>query len=99
MILHIPLDKVYIIVYTLNRGDFNANSKIIYQRQQSGGAASERVMGNEVYAQKIGETVILVPKDKVWETFIEGLNGFTEDYFEAVESGRADEIQSERESL
>ena len=56
-------------------------------------------MGNEVYAQKIGETVILVPKDKVWETFIEGLNGFTEDYFEAVESGRADEIQSERETL
>ena len=27
MILHITLDKVYIIVYTLNRGDFNANSR------------------------------------------------------------------------
>ena len=40
-----------------------------------------------------------VPKDKVWETFIEGLNGFTEDYFEAVESGRTDEFQSEREVL
>ena len=58
-----------------------------------------RFMGNEVYAQKVGETVILVPKDKVWETFIEGVNGFTDDYFEAVESGRADEIQSERETL
>lgn len=58
-----------------------------------------RFMGNEVYAQKVGETVILVPKDKVWETFIEGIKGFTDDYFEAVESGRTDEIQSERETL
>lgn len=58
-----------------------------------------RFIGNEVYAQKVGETVILVPKDKVWETFIEGIKGFTDDYFEAVESGRTDEIQSERETL
>ena len=58
-----------------------------------------RFIGSEVYAQKVGETVILVPKDKVWETFIEGIKGFTDDYFEAVESGRTDEIQSERETL
>lgn len=58
-----------------------------------------RFIGSEVYAQKVGETVILVPKDKVWETFIEGIKGFTDDYFEAVESRRADEIQSERETL
>ena len=58
-----------------------------------------RFSGSEVYAQKVGETVILVPKDKVWETFIEGIKGFTDDYFEAVESGRTDEIQSERETL
>lgn len=38
--LHIPLDKVYIIVYTIVRGGFNANSKIICQRQQSGCTAS-----------------------------------------------------------
>lgn len=58
-----------------------------------------RFMGNEVYVQKVGETVILVPKDKVWETFIEGINGFTDDYFEAVQSGHDNEFQSERESL
>ena len=58
-----------------------------------------RFVGNEVYAQKLGATVILVPKDKVWETFVEGINCFTEDYFEAVESGRANEFQSEREAL
>lgn len=58
-----------------------------------------RFMGNEVYAQKIGESVLLVPKDKVWETFIEGINGFTDDYFEAVGSARNNEFQQERETL
>lgn len=58
-----------------------------------------RFTGNEVYAQKIGESVILVPKSKAWETFIEGINGFTEDYFNALENRRNDEIPSEREIL
>lgn len=58
-----------------------------------------RFIGNEVYAQKVGETVILVPKDKVWETFIEGIKGFTDDYFEAVETRHDNEIQLERETL
>lgn len=58
-----------------------------------------RFTENEVYAQKIGETVILVPKSKAWETFIEGINGFTEDYFNALENRHNDEFQSEREVL
>lgn len=36
--------------------------------------------GSDVYIQKIGSTVILFPKDKVWETFLHGLNSFTEDF-------------------
>ena len=39
---------------------------------------------NEVYIQKIGSAVLLVPKEKIWETFMEGINGFTDDYFTAV---------------
>jgi len=58
-----------------------------------------RFTGDEVYAQKIGETVILVPKNKAWETFIEGINGFTEDYFKVLESRHDEETQSEREVL
>lgn len=58
-----------------------------------------RFIGNEVYAQKVGDSVILVPKDKAWETFMEGINGFTDDYFTAVESRHNNEIQSERETL
>ena len=58
-----------------------------------------RFTGNEVYAQKIGESVILVPKSKAWETFIEGINGFTDDYFNALGNRRNDEIPLEREIL
>ncbi|MBP3268154.1 MAG: AbrB/MazE/SpoVT family DNA-binding domain-containing protein [Ruminococcus sp.] len=57
-----------------------------------------RFAGTEVYAQKIGDTVILVPKEKAWETFMEGVNGFTDDYFKAMDN-RKDEIQAEREML
>lgn len=57
-----------------------------------------RFTGTEVYAQKIGDTVMLVPKEKVWETFLEGINGFTDDYIEIMEK-RIDEVPAERESL
>ena len=58
-----------------------------------------RFLGDEVYAQKIGSAVMLFPKEKSWEVFLEGLNGFTEDYFEAIETNRADERNSVRENL
>ena len=57
-----------------------------------------RFEGTEVYAQKIGDTVMLVPKEKAWETFLEGINGFTDDYIEIMEK-RIDEVPVERESL
>ena len=57
-----------------------------------------RFSGTEVYAQKIGDTVMLVPKEKVWETFLDGINGFTDDYIEIMEK-RIDEVPIERESL
>jgi antitoxin VapB len=36
--------------------------------------------GEDVCVQKIGEAVILFPKDKEWETFLHGLNNFSDDY-------------------
>lgn len=51
---------------------------------------------NEVYVQKLGDAVILIPKDASWLTFLNGLNGFSDDCFE---SGREPEIQAERVNL
>ncbi|MDE5557733.1 MAG: type II toxin-antitoxin system VapB family antitoxin [Ruminococcus sp.] len=57
-----------------------------------------RFAGTEVYAQKIGDTVMLVPKEKAWETFLEGINDFTDDYIQIMES-RSDDVPDEREML
>lgn len=54
---------------------------------------------SEVCIQRLGNAVLIVPKDKVWDTFMEGVNGFTDDYFEAMEHRNDFEIQSSREEL
>ncbi|MBQ6986929.1 MAG: AbrB/MazE/SpoVT family DNA-binding domain-containing protein [Oscillibacter sp.] len=55
-----------------------------------------RFSGNEVFIQKIGDAVLLTPKDKAWETFLEGLNGFTDDFFQNERQQGAPQV---RESL
>ena len=56
-----------------------------------------RFNGTEVYVQKVGSSLMLVPKDKAWETFLEGIDEFTEDYFTALD--QREEIASQREML
>ena len=48
---------------------------------------------DEVVVQQLGETIILVPKEALWQTFIEGLNGFTDDIFD---EGREQGTQEKR---
>ena len=55
-----------------------------------------RFDSDEVYVHKVGEAVMLVPKDDLWQTFLNGLNGFTEDFFE---NGRDAATESKRDSL
>ncbi len=40
----------------------------------------------EIFVQKIGNIIMLIPKENAWKTFLNGVNSFTEDYFE---EGRA----------
>lgn len=51
---------------------------------------------DEVIVQQLGDAVLLVPKESLWKTFTEGLDGFTDDIFK---NGRDQGIQKERESL
>jgi len=39
-----------------------------------------RFEGDEVCIDKIGDTVLLSPKDKSWDRFMRGVNGFSEDF-------------------
>jgi len=36
--------------------------------------------GTEVYVQKIGHSVVLLPKDNPWEMLISSVNDFSADY-------------------
>ena len=55
-----------------------------------------RFSGNEVYIQKVGNAVMLFPKERAWETFLNGLNSFTDDFF-ADERNQG--VQAPRETL
>jgi len=52
--------------------------------------------GTDVFVQKIGDSVILFPRDKIWETFLHGLHGFTEDY---LRDGREQPPMQKRRGL
>ena len=55
-----------------------------------------RFSGSEVVIQRLGEAVVLIPKESAWQTFLNGVNSFTDDIFE---EGRESEIPSERDFL
>ena len=55
-----------------------------------------RFNADEVVIQQLGDAVLLVPKESLWQTFLDGLNGFTDDVFE---NGREQGLQEEREPL
>ena len=41
-----------------------------------------RFNSKEVFIHKIGNAVIILPKDNPWQNFIESLNDFSEDFME-----------------
>lgn len=55
-----------------------------------------RFNADEVVIQRLGDAVLLVPKESLWNTFMDGVNSFTEDIFE---NGRDQGGQKERDSL
>ncbi|MCH5201423.1 MAG: AbrB/MazE/SpoVT family DNA-binding domain-containing protein [Oscillospiraceae bacterium] len=55
-----------------------------------------RFTDSEVYIHRLGKAVMLVPKDEVWQTFLDGLNSFPDDF---MQDGRAPDIPSERDEL
>ena len=52
--------------------------------------------GENVYIQKVGEAVILVPFDKDWEVFMHGINSFSDDF---MAEGRIQTNDQKREHL
>ena len=55
-----------------------------------------RFNADEVIVQQLGDAVLLVPKESLWQTFMDGVNSFTSDIFE---DGRDQDVQEDREDL
>lgn len=55
-----------------------------------------RFNADEVSVNKIGDIVILIPKTNKWESFMQAVDMFSEDF---MSEGRDDEINQEREEL
>ncbi len=54
-----------------------------------------RFRSKEVYIKKLGDMVLLIPKDKIWDVFVNSLDGFSEDFM----SERPNEKPQKREKL
>jgi antitoxin VapB len=52
--------------------------------------------GDDVFIQRLGDAVLLIPRSKLWDVFEEGINGFTEDF---MIGGRDQGIDQVREGL
>ena len=55
-----------------------------------------RFSEDEVYISKVGDIVMLMPKNMKWSGFLSGLTMFSEDY---MEEGRETQLEQEREEL
>lgn len=55
-----------------------------------------RFTSDEVLINKIGDMVVLIPKDRKWDSFMKAIDMFTADY---MEDGRAIQTLQEREPL
>jgi len=49
-----------------------------------------RFSGKEVGVMKVGEVVLLYPKGQEDTLFLSSIGGFTDDFFESIESARDD---------
>lgn len=57
-----------------------------------------RFDSGEVIISRLGSAVLLIPKEAAYETFLKGLDTFSDDFMEDGRSNEA-EMQDERESL
>jgi len=91
---------VYIVVYTINERKViimmiakvfeNGRSQAIRLPKEC------RFTSDEVMVNKIGDIVILLPKQNKWDSFMRAIDMFSDDF---MVDGRATDMVQEREEL
>ena len=97
-VLHLTV--VYIVVYTINRKKvINMMTAKVFEngRSQAIRLPKEcRFTSDEVLVNKIGDIVIVLPKQNKWDSFMRAIDMFSDDF---MADGRAIDISQEREAL
>lgn len=95
----IRIYRIYIAIYTIGKGVAVMEIAKIFENGRSQAVRLSmkfRLPGDEVFIQRLGDAVILTPKEKAWQTFLNGLEAFSEDF---MEGGREPEIPTARDTL
>ena len=91
---------VYIVVYTINgrKVIIMMTAKVFENgRSQAIRLPKEcRFTSDEVMVNKIGDIVILLPKQNKWDSFMRAIDMFSDDF---MADGRATDMVQEREEL
>ncbi len=94
------LEKIYTIVYTSNVGRCITmmNAKLFKNGQSQAVRLPKeyRFEGDEVLVNKIGDVVLLMPKESKWSGFLSALDLFSDDF---MSEGRNQPIDQKREKL
>ena len=94
------MTMVYTVVYTINERKviIMMTAKVFENgRSQAIRLPKEcRFTSDEVMVNKIGDIVILLPKQNKWDSFMRAIDMFSDDF---MADGRATDISQEREAL
>jgi antitoxin VapB len=98
--INVILDVIHTMIYTksIRRCPIMVNAKVFENgRSQAVRLPKEyRFTGDEVAANKVGEVVILMPKDNPWSGFLNSFDFFSDDF---MKEGRGQGEVQERETL
>jgi antitoxin VapB len=89
-LLKFPIDKIYIAIYTFLEVSAMETAKVFMNGKSQAVRLPKscRFAYDEVSVRKIGDMVVLYPKEKAEDLFFSSLGGFTDDVFESILAAR-----------
>jgi len=91
MVWGVDCNNIYISIY-LPRGENMTTAKLFKNGQSQAVRLPKeyRFAGDEVGVTRLGDLVVLYPKEHRDKLFFSSLGNFTDDFFDAIESARND---------
>jgi antitoxin VapB len=91
--MHIPLKRAYSLVYTYREVTMMKTAKLFSNGSSQAVRLPKefRFDGDEIGVTRMGEMLLLYPKNRAHEIFLASLGEFTEDFYASVEQAHTQE--------